>query len=198
MRPAFRRGWEGEGKLNRCPGAGQRAHSDRHTGATILLWEMRGQSPWRSHQSGNGADQAPPAATRHRQRHPCTARRRRGEWRLAKRGTRLLSQRDSAASYRERAAVARPTRKEVSVPCGSAKQHRALGSAKRGKERDLKPSRSSSHVPDRHPNGPGPQARSAPVDRAGCPKGSFERPSRLIIFLSTSYRLFPREGCKKS
>ena len=25
MRPAFRRGWEGEGKLNRCPGAGQRA-----------------------------------------------------------------------------------------------------------------------------------------------------------------------------
>jgi len=44
MRPAFRRGWEGEGKPNRRPGAGQRARSDRHTGAAILLWEREGKA----------------------------------------------------------------------------------------------------------------------------------------------------------
>jgi hypothetical protein len=41
---AFRRGWEGEGKLNRRPGAGQQARSDRHTGVTILLWEREGKA----------------------------------------------------------------------------------------------------------------------------------------------------------
>jgi hypothetical protein len=66
MRPAFRRGWEGEGKPNRCLGAGQRAHSDRHTGATILLWEMRGQSPWRSRHSNERRRSASPTATRHK------------------------------------------------------------------------------------------------------------------------------------
>jgi hypothetical protein len=44
MRPAFRRGWEGEGKPNRRPGAGQRARSDRHTGAAILLWGREGKA----------------------------------------------------------------------------------------------------------------------------------------------------------
>jgi len=71
----------------------------------------------------------------------------------------------------ESAPVARPARKEASVPCGSAKEHRALRSATRGKERDLNPSRASSHAPDRHPNGPGLQARCAQANRAGCPTG---------------------------
>jgi len=38
---------------------GQRARSDRHTGVTILLREMRGQSPWRSRLQTNGGDQPP-------------------------------------------------------------------------------------------------------------------------------------------
>jgi hypothetical protein len=67
--------------------------------------------------------------------------------------------------------VARPARIEASVPCGSSKEHRALGSATRGKERDRNPSRASSHTTDRHPNGPGLQARFAQADRAGCPTG---------------------------
>jgi hypothetical protein len=36
-----------------------------------------------------------------------------------------------------------------------SQRHRALGSVKRGKERDLNPSRSTPNAPDRHPNGPG-------------------------------------------
>ena len=69
----------------------------------------------------------------------------------------------------ESAPVARPARKEASVPCGSAKEHRALRSATRGKERDLNPSRASSHAPDRHPNGPRP-AQLGLVERSGARK----------------------------
>ena len=81
----------GGGKAESLPWSGP-AGEARHTGATILLWEMRGQSPWRSRLSGNGAGQAPSAATRHRQRHPCTARRSRAVWRQAKRGQGRCSQ----------------------------------------------------------------------------------------------------------
>jgi hypothetical protein len=55
---------------------------------------------------------------------------------------------------------------------GSAQKRRTLRSAKRGKERVLSPSRSFAPAPDRYPNGPGLQARSATADRAGRPKGS--------------------------
>ena len=59
MRPAFRRGSEGEGKLNRRPGAGQRARSDRHSGAAILLWEREGKALGVPTSSGNGAARFP-------------------------------------------------------------------------------------------------------------------------------------------
>ena len=59
MRPAFRRGWEGEGKLNRRPGAGQWARSDRHSGAAILLWEREGKALGVPTQSGTLSRQAP-------------------------------------------------------------------------------------------------------------------------------------------
>ena len=140
MRPAFRRGWEGEGKLNRCPSAGQRARSDRHTGATILLWETRGQSPWRSRQLGNGAGQAPPAAARHRQRGATQA----GDVAASQAVTRLLSRRGSAASHCERVLAARPARREASVPAGQFRNTAPSRSAKRGKECDLRKSRSFS------------------------------------------------------
>jgi hypothetical protein len=128
MRPAFRRGWEGEGKLNRRPGAGQRARSDRHTGAAILLWETRGQSPWRSHQSGNGGGSLP-------QPQRCTNN-----------GT--LARCD-AAGWCARATVRqRPSGKERGKSASeSAQRSRTLRSAKRGKECVLKPSRSSALLP---------------------------------------------------
>ena len=62
MRSAFRRGWEGEGKLNRRPGAGQRARSDRHSGAAILLWEREGKALGVPAQSGRRSRQAPALA----------------------------------------------------------------------------------------------------------------------------------------
>jgi hypothetical protein len=103
----------GGGKAESLPWRGP-AGKARHTGATILLWEMRGQSPWRSHQSGNGASQAPNAATRHKQRLPSTARRqpdalRAGMW-----------------------ASGRPASREARVPAGQLKNAPPLGARSAG------------------------------------------------------------------
>jgi hypothetical protein len=43
MRPAFRRGWVGEGKAESLPWRGP-AGKARHTGATIALWEREGDA----------------------------------------------------------------------------------------------------------------------------------------------------------
>ncbi len=79
----------------------------------------------------------------------------------------------SAAPQSKRKRARRSSGKERGESAsGSAQERRALRSVKRGTERVHKPSRSSSHGPDRRPNGPGLQARSAPADRAGRPRGS--------------------------
>ena len=75
MRPAFRRGWVGEGKAESSPWRGP-AGKARHTGAAISALGTKGQSPSRSRQSGNGGGQ-PPSPRSGKQRHPCTAQRRR-------------------------------------------------------------------------------------------------------------------------
>jgi hypothetical protein len=108
----------GGGKAESLPWRGP-AGEARHTGATILLREMRGQSPWRSRHSGNGGDQPPPAATRHKQRHPCTARRqpdalRAGLW-----------------------ASGRPVSREAGVPAGQHKNAAPLGARSAGQSATL-------------------------------------------------------------
>ena len=72
----------------------------------------------------------------------------------------------------KRTRVRRPPGKERGKSAsGSAQKRRTLRSAQRGTECDVEKSRSSSPAPDRHPNGPGLQARSAQADRAGRPIG---------------------------
>jgi hypothetical protein len=142
MRPAFRRGWEGEGKPNRRPGAGQRARSARHTGAAILLWEREGKALGVPTQSGNGGDQPPSAASRHRNG---ALARRDADGRSA---SASKARKDVAAKpqLRQRAAAqtdrARPARQRGESVSGSARKRRALRSAERGAERVLKSSRS--------------------------------------------------------
>jgi hypothetical protein len=58
MRPAFRRGSEGEGKLESLPWRGP-AGEARHTGVTIGALGTRGQSPWCSQRSRKWSRQAP-------------------------------------------------------------------------------------------------------------------------------------------
>ena len=109
----------GGGKAESLPWSGP-AGEARHTGATILLGETRGQSPWRSRQSGNGGDQPPPpqcgkeTAPLHGATQPSGVA-------GSEAGTRLLSRRGSAASPRESATVARPARREARVPAGQLK-----------------------------------------------------------------------------
>ena len=55
-------------------------------------------------------------------------------------------------------ASGRPTRRVVRVLAGQPKNTAPSRSAKRGKECDLRKSRSLSHAPDRHPDGPRLQA----------------------------------------
>jgi hypothetical protein len=141
MRPAFRRGWEGEGKPNRRPGAGQRARSDRHTGAAILLWEREGKALGVPTQSNGTEAAASPSRSAAQERRPCTARRRRAVWRRAERATRPL--RAAQRRQSQRARDRRPTGKERGKSAsGSAQKRRALRSAQRGTERVPKPSRS--------------------------------------------------------
>jgi hypothetical protein len=66
----------GGGKAESSPLARASGRSPPHGGGYSALG-TRGQSPWRSRQSENGAGQAPPAAMRHRPRHPRMTRRRR-------------------------------------------------------------------------------------------------------------------------
>ena len=65
-----------------------------------------------------------------------------------------------------------PAMREARVPAGQYKKRRTLRSAQRRTECVRQNSRSASPAPDRYPDGTGLLARSAPADRAGCPKGS--------------------------
>jgi hypothetical protein len=145
----------GGGKAESLPWRGP-AGEARHTGVTILLWEMRGQSPWRSHAiEGTKAISLPQPQ------------------RGTNKGT--LVRCDASRTPCARAcglAGVRPVERRECQRVST--KRRTLRSAQRGTECDPTPSRSSSHAPDRHPDGPGLQARSAPADRAGCPRGSGE------------------------
>jgi hypothetical protein len=131
MRPAFRRGWEGEGKLNRCPWRGP-ADAKR--------------PPHGGNYSASGNERAkplafPPIRKRGRsgslsrnaaqERHPRNGETQTSGVAASETGTRPLSQRVSAASPRESSPVARPARKEARVPAGqpnySAPSRSAVG-----------------------------------------------------------------------
>ena len=163
MRPAFRRGWEGEGKPKSMPWRGPAGHA-RHTGVSIPVWEREGEAlgvhAQTSEQRRSGAHRDVQRITNHGAL--ATARRRRVMCRQAECTTRPPAQ--SAAPPSKRAPGAHPARREASAPAGQLK--------------NAAPSGAPSDVPliitapDRHPDGPGLQARSAPADRAGRPKGS--------------------------
>jgi hypothetical protein len=122
----------------------------------------RGQSPWRSLERSA----APAGATTSRvsgsqKRRPRTVRRRRAMCGQAECAARLLHRRCSAADASEPAAGARPARREARAPAGQIYNAAPAGARSAG------PSASSTipahhfTAPDRHPDGPGLQARSA-------------------------------------
>ena len=153
MRPAFRRGWEGEGKPNRRTGAGQRARSDRHTGAAILLWGTRGQSPWRSRLSKGTEEVSLPQPQRGTGNGTLARRDADGRYGGERSGNKAVAptgQRRPLPRTRRR----RPTgRTEARVLEGQLENIAPSRSAKRGKECDPRKSRSLSPAPDRHPKG---------------------------------------------
>ena len=131
----------GGGKAESLPWSGP-AGEARHTGATILLWEKRGQSPWRSNlsnkrsRSGSGAfrkRRRSASLSRHaaKQRHPCTERR------------------QPDALRPDLWASGRPPRREARAPAGQLK-NTAPSRSEAGKSAAPEKSRSFSHAPDRH------------------------------------------------
>jgi hypothetical protein len=135
-------------------------HSPPHGGVYFLFREREGKALGVSAQTRAEAISRP-KPLRGQQRHPRNGVTQTDGVAASEAGTRQLSQRGSAASP-QRKRARRPTGKERGECAMRVSQrHRALGSAKRGKERDLNPSRASSHAPDRHPHGPGRQARCA-------------------------------------
>lgn len=116
MRPAFRRGWEGEGKPESMPWRGP-GGTARHTGVSIPVWGTRGQSPWRSCPDRTAIQQTTAPLQR-----------------------REAAGRPARAQVRKRASAIR----EARVPAGQGGKHRTLRSAQCGTECDCKSSRSAS------------------------------------------------------
>ena len=137
MRPAFRRGWEGEGKLNRCPGAGQRARSVRHTGAAILLWEREGKALGVPTQSGNGASRLP-SPQRGTRMVPSHGAMQTDALRRQARHARTLWRSRSSASGRPRRPTARVRQeREARAPAGQRKDAAPLGARSAGQSAPL-------------------------------------------------------------
>lgn len=161
MRPALRRGWEGRENRNRCPGAGQRVKP-----ATRRCLFRFGE------REGKALGVPARIAVRSRQqRHPCNGAK------------------PPDALRARKCASGHPAMREARAPAGQHKKRRTLRSAKRGTECVRNGSRSTSAAPDRHPDGPGLQARSAPADRAGRPKGS-QTASQPVVFAKYGLKLF--------
>ena len=129
--------------LARCPGAGQRAQPATR-GCLFRFGEREGKA------LGVPARSAPRSR---KHRHPCNGAK------------------PPDALRARKCASGRPAMREARVPAGQDRKRRTLRSAQRGTECVLQLSRLISPAPDRHPAGPGPRARSAPADRAGCPAG---------------------------
>ena len=150
MRPAFRRGWEGEGKRNRCPGAGQRAKPATR-GQLFCFGKREGKALGVPTIPRNKGVSLPPAATRHKNgtlaRRDADGRcggKRSGDKAVVPKGQRRESLRTRAR---------RPTGKgRGESASGSAQKCRTL-KERSGKECALGRSRPLSHAPDRHRNG---------------------------------------------
>jgi hypothetical protein len=76
MRPAFRRGWAGEGKAESSPWRGP-AGEARHMGAATSALGTKGQGPWCSRTTNGRRWSASLSRNAAKGRHPCTAQRRR-------------------------------------------------------------------------------------------------------------------------
>ena len=92
-------------------------------------------------------------------------------------------------------ASGRSAMREARVPAGQRRRRRTLRSAQRGTECDCQSSRSTSAAPDRYPNGPGLQARSASADRAWSPAWAARR-LHLPALLHLPCKPAGHERCK--
>ena len=147
----------GGGKAESLPWRGP-AGEARHTGRLFCFGKREGKALGVPAYQTNRAVRLPIRNAAHAKAHLHGATQT-GGVAASEAGTRLLSRRDSAASHRERAPVARPARTEARVPAGQPEDSAPSRSAQRGKECDLRKSRSSSsRAPDRHPDGPRPKA----------------------------------------
>ena len=117
MRPAFRRGWEGEGESESMPWRGP-AGKARHTGVSIPVRGTRGQSPWRS-SSGIA-------------------------WRSSQNRPPCNGAKPPDALRARKCASGRPAMREARVPAGQHRKRCTLRSAQRGTECVLQNSRSTS------------------------------------------------------
>ena len=123
------------------------------------------------HYQMNGGDQPPSAAARHK--NGTLARRDADGRRDGKQSEDKAVAPSAQRRQSKRMRVRRPhDKKRGKSACGSDQKRRTLRSAQRGTECVSQTSRSADPAPDRHPNGPGHQARSASADRAGRPEGS--------------------------
>ena len=105
----------------------------RHTGAAILLRETRGQSPWRSRQTGTKPLGFPSRNAAYKQ-HPRMARRRRMPCWRAPSGHRCCA---ASAAPRQRETGGRPARREARVLAGQFKNAAPAGARSVGQTATL-------------------------------------------------------------
>lgn len=189
MRPAVRRGWEGEGKPKSMPWRGPAgAPATATRGRLFRFGKREGKAlgvPAQRKQRRSGAQEQRSGSPTTAPSHGATPT---GDVTASRAPTRLLRKAQRRLSKRARVRRS-PGKERGESASGSAQKRRALRSAKRGKERVRQPSRSSSRAPDRHPNGPGLQARCAPADRAGCLNGSRKIPRHPFRRVATCFSL---------
>ena len=138
------------------------AGEGRHTGPSIPVWQREGEALGVPSNKRLRHQAMPGPRQRLTKRRPRTARRRRAMCRQAECATRLLHRRCSAAVSSERATGACPARREARAAAGQHKNTAPAG-AQNARDR-ARPSETLAQLetaPDRHPDGPGLQARSA-------------------------------------
>ena len=174
MRPAFRRGWEGEGKPKSMPWRGPAgAQATATRGRLFRFGEREGKA------LGVPAEptiapvrRSPRRAADHQQRRPRTARRRRVTCRRAECATRLL--REAQRRRRsERASGAHPARREARAPAGQHQDAAPSGARSAGQSASLNLPAHSSPLPIVTRMGrdyrPGPRQRIERVARRAAP-----------------------------